>query len=58
MLFSVVLQKLSVPVGSSSLLLDGLTPGATYRLVATSVSGGVESKSTSLDRQTGESCHV
>ncbi|XP_061524236.1 receptor-type tyrosine-protein phosphatase beta isoform X2 [Phycodurus eques] len=51
---SVVVQKQSVPVpvGSASLLLSGLTPGAVYRLEAVTVSGGVLSKVTSLEART------
>lgn len=55
LLHSVVVQNLSVPVGSSSLVLSGLTPGALYRLQAATVSGRLQSKSTSLDGRTGES---
>ncbi|XP_067437919.1 receptor-type tyrosine-protein phosphatase beta [Thunnus thynnus] len=50
---SVVVQNRSVPAGSSSLLLGGLTPGALYRLQAATVSGGVQSKTTSLEGRTG-----
>ncbi|XP_038563697.1 receptor-type tyrosine-protein phosphatase beta [Micropterus salmoides] len=46
---SVVVQNYSVTVGSSSLLLAGLTPGALYRLLATTVSGGLQSETTSLE---------
>ncbi|KAF1372106.1 hypothetical protein PFLUV_G00261460 [Perca fluviatilis] len=49
---SVVVQNYSVPVGSSSLLLAGLTPGALYRLQAAAVSGGLRSTSTSLEART------
>ncbi|XP_023250105.1 receptor-type tyrosine-protein phosphatase beta-like, partial [Seriola lalandi dorsalis] len=49
---SSVLQNVSVAVGSSSLLLSGLTPGALYRLQAATVSGGLQSKSTSLEGRT------
>ncbi|XP_044041315.1 receptor-type tyrosine-protein phosphatase beta isoform X2 [Siniperca chuatsi] len=49
---SVVVQNYSVPVGSSSLLLAGLTPGALYRLQAATVSGGLQSQSTSLEGHT------
>lgn len=49
---SVVVQNHSVPVGSSSLLLAGLTPGTLYRLQAATVSGGLQSKSTSLEGRT------
>ncbi|KAM8739685.1 receptor-type tyrosine-protein phosphatase beta [Acanthopagrus schlegelii] len=49
---SVVVQNLSVPVGSSSLVLSGLTPGALYRLQAATVTGRLQSKSTSLDGRT------
>ncbi|KAM7378583.1 hypothetical protein PAMA_013473 [Pampus argenteus] len=49
----VVVQNHSVPAGSSSLLLAGLTPGALYRLQATTVSTGIASKTTSLEGHTG-----
>ncbi|XP_030296412.1 receptor-type tyrosine-protein phosphatase beta [Sparus aurata] len=49
---SVILQNFSVPVGSSSLVLPGLTPGAPYRLQAATVSGRLQSKSISLDGRT------
>ncbi|XP_028426103.1 receptor-type tyrosine-protein phosphatase beta isoform X2 [Perca flavescens] len=49
---SVVVQNYSVPVGSSSLLVTGLTPGALYRLQAAAVSGGLRSTSTSLEART------
>ncbi|AWO98279.1 putative receptor-type tyrosine-protein phosphatase beta [Scophthalmus maximus] len=49
---SVVVQNFSVPVGSSSLLLAGLTPGALYRLQAATVSGGLRSAATSLEGRT------
>ncbi|XP_031158339.2 receptor-type tyrosine-protein phosphatase beta isoform X2 [Sander lucioperca] len=49
---SVVVQNYSVPVGSSSLLVAGLTPGALYRLQAAAVSGGLRSASTSLEART------
>uniref|UniRef100_A0A673A784 protein-tyrosine-phosphatase n=1 Tax=Sphaeramia orbicularis TaxID=375764 RepID=A0A673A784_9TELE len=49
---SVVVQNHSVPAGSSSLMLTDLTPGALYRLQATAVSGGVQSKTTSLEART------
>ncbi|XP_041819608.1 receptor-type tyrosine-protein phosphatase beta [Chelmon rostratus] len=45
----VVVQNHSVPVGSSSLLLAGLTPGALYRLQVATVSGGLRSETTSLE---------
>ncbi|XP_042371322.1 receptor-type tyrosine-protein phosphatase beta-like [Plectropomus leopardus] len=51
---SAVVQNYSVPVGSSSLLLAGLTPGALYRLQAVTVSGGLQSKSTSVEGRTSE----
>ncbi|XP_034019808.1 receptor-type tyrosine-protein phosphatase beta-like [Thalassophryne amazonica] len=51
---SVMIQNYSVPVGSSSLLLSGLTPGALYRLQAATVSGGVVSMTTSVDARTSE----
>ncbi|KAK5849431.1 hypothetical protein PBY51_009074 [Eleginops maclovinus] len=47
-----VLQNTSVPVSSSSVVLDGLTPGSLYRLQAVTVSGGVPSKSVSLEGRT------
>ncbi|XP_062299423.1 receptor-type tyrosine-protein phosphatase beta isoform X2 [Scomber scombrus] len=49
---SAVVQNYSVPAGSSSLLMDGLTPGALYRLQAATVSGGVQSQPTSLQGRT------
>lgn len=49
---SVVVQNVSVPVGSSSLLLSGLTPGDLYRLQAATVSGGLRSESVSLEGRT------
>ncbi|XP_054480416.1 receptor-type tyrosine-protein phosphatase beta [Anoplopoma fimbria] len=49
---SVVLQNHSVPVGSSSLLLAGLTPGAPYRLQAATVSGDLRSESIGLEGRT------
>ncbi|GAA6227007.1 receptor-type tyrosine-protein phosphatase beta-like [Lates japonicus] len=50
---STVVQNFTVPVGSSSLLLTGLTPGTLYRLQAVTVSGGLQSKTTSLEGRTG-----
>ncbi|XP_034382394.1 receptor-type tyrosine-protein phosphatase beta [Cyclopterus lumpus] len=49
---SVVIQNYSVPVGSSSLLLGGLIPGALYRLQAAAVSGALRSESTELEART------
>ncbi|XP_026182331.1 receptor-type tyrosine-protein phosphatase beta-like [Mastacembelus armatus] len=49
---SVVVQNYSVSGDSSSLPLSGLTPGALYRLQAAAVSGGVRSKTTSLEGRT------
>ncbi|XP_058481071.1 receptor-type tyrosine-protein phosphatase beta [Solea solea] len=49
---SVLVQNFTVPVGSPSLLLSGLTPGALYRLQAATVSGLLQSKSISLDART------
>ncbi|XP_068590186.1 receptor-type tyrosine-protein phosphatase beta [Cebidichthys violaceus] len=49
---SVVLQNHSVPVGSSSLLLAGLIPGALYRLQAAAVSGDLQSEITGLEGRT------
>ncbi|XP_077400603.1 receptor-type tyrosine-protein phosphatase beta isoform X2 [Vanacampus margaritifer] len=51
---SLVVQNHSVPVpvGPASLLLCGLTAGALYRLEAVTVSGGVQSKATSLEGRT------
>ncbi|MEQ2172241.1 hypothetical protein GOODEAATRI_019088, partial [Goodea atripinnis] len=51
----VVVQNHSVPAGSASLVLTGLTPGTLYRLQAATVSGDLQSKSISLEAQTGES---
>uniref|UniRef100_A0A4W6D1H1 protein-tyrosine-phosphatase n=1 Tax=Lates calcarifer TaxID=8187 RepID=A0A4W6D1H1_LATCA len=48
-----VVQNFTVLVGSSSLLLTGLTPGTLYRLQAVTVSGGLQSKTTSLEGRTG-----
>ncbi|XP_068162666.1 receptor-type tyrosine-protein phosphatase beta [Antennarius striatus] len=48
----VALQNHSVPLGSSSLLLTGLTPGALYRLEAAALSGGVWSQPTALEGRT------
>lgn len=53
-LLSVVVQNFSVPVGSSSLLLPGLTPGALYRLQAATVSGALQSEAVRLEGRTGE----
>uniref|UniRef100_H3C9X6 protein-tyrosine-phosphatase n=1 Tax=Tetraodon nigroviridis TaxID=99883 RepID=H3C9X6_TETNG len=44
---SVVVQNHSLPVAASSLLLSGLTPGALYRLQASTVSGGLRSSAVS-----------
>ncbi|KAL6116555.1 ptprb [Pungitius sinensis] len=49
---SVVIQNYSVPVTSSSLLLGGLIPGAIYSLQAATVSGRLQSKSTTLEGRT------
>ncbi|XP_068442248.1 receptor-type tyrosine-protein phosphatase beta-like [Clinocottus analis] len=49
---SVPVQNHSVPVGSSSLLLGGLIPGALYRLQAAAVSGDLRSKSIGLEART------
>ncbi|XP_047245590.1 receptor-type tyrosine-protein phosphatase beta isoform X2 [Girardinichthys multiradiatus] len=49
---SVVVQNHSVPAGSASLVLTGLTPGTLYRLQAATVSGDLQSKSISLEAQT------
>ncbi|XP_023118290.2 receptor-type tyrosine-protein phosphatase beta [Amphiprion ocellaris] len=49
---SVVVQNYSAPAGSSSLLLNGLTPGALYRLQAVTVSGVLQSKPISLEVRT------
>ncbi|KAM3588202.1 uncharacterized protein V6R79_023919 [Siganus canaliculatus] len=46
---SVVVRNVSVPVSSSSLLLDGLTPGALYRLQAATVSGTLRSEDAAQD---------
>lgn len=56
LLESVIVQNSSVSVDSLSLLLSGLTPGTLYRLQATTVSGGVQSKSTSLEGRTVPAC--
>ncbi|XP_078138474.1 LOW QUALITY PROTEIN: receptor-type tyrosine-protein phosphatase beta-like [Centroberyx gerrardi] len=49
---SALVRRLSVVAGSSSLQLIGLTPGALYRLQVCTVSGGAESKNTSLEGRT------
>ncbi|XP_072233128.1 receptor-type tyrosine-protein phosphatase beta [Leuresthes tenuis] len=49
---SVVVQNHSVPAGSSSLLLVGLTPGALYRLQAATISGELQSKFIGLEART------
>ncbi|XP_026217462.1 receptor-type tyrosine-protein phosphatase beta isoform X2 [Anabas testudineus] len=49
---STVVQNFSVPVGSSSLLMSGLTPGALYRLQVATVSGGLHSETTGLEGRT------
>uniref|UniRef100_A0A665TBP3 protein-tyrosine-phosphatase n=1 Tax=Echeneis naucrates TaxID=173247 RepID=A0A665TBP3_ECHNA len=51
-LLRAVVQRFTVPVNSSSLLLSGLTPGVLYRLEAATVSGGLRSKTTSLEGRT------
>ncbi|XP_065807376.1 receptor-type tyrosine-protein phosphatase beta isoform X1 [Labrus bergylta] len=48
----VVVQNVSAPVSSSSLLLSGLTPGALYMLQAATASGGLKSKPVSLEGRT------
>ncbi|XP_029018669.1 receptor-type tyrosine-protein phosphatase beta [Betta splendens] len=47
-----VLQNYSVPVSSSSLQMSGLVPGTFYNLQAVTISGGVRSRSFSLDGST------
>uniref|UniRef100_A0A3B3TMT4 protein-tyrosine-phosphatase n=1 Tax=Poecilia latipinna TaxID=48699 RepID=A0A3B3TMT4_9TELE len=42
----------SVPAGSNSLVLTGLTPGALYRLQAATISGELQSKPISLEART------
>ncbi|XP_012724109.2 receptor-type tyrosine-protein phosphatase beta [Fundulus heteroclitus] len=49
---SVVVQNHNVPVGSTSLVLTGLTPGTLYRLQAATVSGELQSKYTILEPRT------
>ncbi|XP_037551667.1 receptor-type tyrosine-protein phosphatase beta, partial [Nematolebias whitei] len=49
---SVAVQNHSLPPGSSSLVLMGLTPGALYRLQAATVSGELRSKPASLKART------
>ncbi|XP_015818255.3 receptor-type tyrosine-protein phosphatase beta [Nothobranchius furzeri] len=49
---SSVVQNHRVPAGSSSLVLAGLTPGALYRLQATTVSGELWSKPIGLEART------
>ncbi|XP_071391582.1 receptor-type tyrosine-protein phosphatase beta-like, partial [Centroberyx affinis] len=49
---SALVRSLSLGAGSSSLQLVGLTPGALYRLQVCTVSGGAESKNTSLEGRT------
>nr|XP_046234726.1 receptor-type tyrosine-protein phosphatase beta isoform X2 [Scatophagus argus] len=52
---SVVVHNYSIPLGSSSLLLAGLTPGALYRLQAATVSGRLQSETISLYGRTAPS---
>ncbi|XP_072310010.1 receptor-type tyrosine-protein phosphatase beta [Eucyclogobius newberryi] len=47
-----IVQNYSIPEGSLSLLLSGLTPGTLYTLQASTVSGGVQSKRTELEGRT------
>uniref|UniRef100_A0A3B3V3C4 protein-tyrosine-phosphatase n=1 Tax=Poecilia latipinna TaxID=48699 RepID=A0A3B3V3C4_9TELE len=47
-----VVQNHSVPAGSNSLVLTGLTPGALYRLQAATISGELQSKPISLEART------
>ncbi|XP_076015968.1 receptor-type tyrosine-protein phosphatase beta [Genypterus blacodes] len=49
---SEMVQNHSVAVGSSSLLVAGLTPGALYRIQAATVSGGSTSAPTGLEGRT------
>ncbi|XP_008399067.1 receptor-type tyrosine-protein phosphatase beta isoform X2 [Poecilia reticulata] len=49
---NVVVQNHSVPAGSNSLVLTGLTPGALYRLQAATISGEFQSKPISLEART------
>ncbi|XP_061770385.1 receptor-type tyrosine-protein phosphatase beta [Nerophis ophidion] len=48
----IVVHNHSLPASSASFLMAGLTPGALYTLQAVTVSGGVESKATSLEART------
>lgn len=57
-LHSVAVQNHSLPPGSSSLVLTGLTPGALYRLQAATVSGELRSKPTSLKARTGKTSEL
>lgn len=52
LLDSVIVQNYSVPEGSESLVLSGLTPGTLYKLQAATVSEGVQSTSTNLEGRT------
>lgn len=56
LLHSDIVQNYSIPVGSLSLMLSGLTPGTLYRLQAATVSGGVQSKATNLEGRTVPAC--
>ncbi|CAL9682662.1 unnamed protein product [Knipowitschia caucasica] len=47
-----IVKNYSVPEGSLSLLVPDLTPGTLYRLQASTVSGGAQSRSTSLEGRT------
>lgn len=56
LLDSLIVQNYSVPEGSLSLSLTGLTPGTLYLLQAATVSGGVRSKPTTLEGRTVPAC--
>ncbi|KAK2859223.1 hypothetical protein Q5P01_003843 [Channa striata] len=49
---SVVVQNISVPVGSTSLLMSSLTPGALYKLQTATVSGGLVSETRTQEIRT------
>lgn len=50
-----IVQNHSVPAAASSLLLTALTPGALYRLQASTLSGGLRSASIS---HSGHTCKL
>lgn len=54
MLLSDVIHNYNVPAASSSLLMSGLVPGASYSLQVVTMSGGLGSKAVSLEGRTSE----